>query len=230
MKPHLLLLLCLLLAAAFQAAAQPKLVIPEGMNLDFGTIYTGKSFVKDLTIRNAGTIPLELTSVSASCGCTGTFMHHNVVNPNDSTTLTITFDPSRFAGEVEKSITMNTNDTANPHIRILFKANVVKALAVAPEYVVFRTTLDSTALDTLLLQNLSSTPVRILSATASGPEVALKPASTSLPPGETAEVLLHFTPKGAGTAKGTITITTDHPNMSVINLRYFALVTPKSSQ
>ncbi len=230
MNSRFVALILALVAMAACAAAQPKLAIPEGFNLDFGNVYTGKSFVKHLTIRNIGTLPLELTNVSASCGCTGTLMQHNVIAPKDSTVLTITFDPARFAGPVEKSITMNTNDTSQSHIRVIFKANVVKALAFSPDYLMFKTEIGSTAFDTLLVQNMGATPVHVLSATASKPNVTVAPAATTLSAGETTEILVTFTPKEAGAAKGTITITTDHPNMPVISLRYFALVTAKTSQ
>ncbi len=221
----LLLGILLALSTGQRALAQPRLFIPEGTNLDFGLVPTGKNHLHTLSIHNIGTQPLKISNVSASCGCTGTLMSHNTVAPGDSTILTITFDPSRFAGVVDKSITMNTNDTAHASVRILFKANVVKALLVEPSYVVFRTTPTLSVVDTVVVENAGAETVHILSAKSSSDAVAVATGSTSLKPGESTDIILRFTPSGAGTSKGTVTILTDHPSMPSIDVRFFSLVT-----
>lgn len=224
------LIFVLLLVSSHPAIAQPKLAIQGGTNLDFGEIYTGMKFVKDLSVYNIGTDTLVVRNVSASCGCTAVLLKQNRIPPHDSSSLAITFNSSQYSGMVAKSITFTCNDPEQKDVRIVFKANVIKVFDLAPEYVVFRTTIDSIPMDTVLLKNASPFPVKILSTSSSMPEVKATPSTDALKPGETAYIQLAFTPKTVGTIKGDLTIKTDNEHMQTLDVRYFGLVLQKGNR
>jgi hypothetical protein len=130
---------------------------------------------------------------------------------------------------VDKAVTMNTNDPGQPNVRIVFTANVVRVFSIDPEYVVFKTTPDSAVTDTVVLQNISSAPAHFLSAESSSPLVKIQTDKKSLSPGEALNLLLTFSPKEVGTAKGTITIRTDQENLPALEVRFFSLVTKQTA-
>lgn len=209
--------------------AQPNLVVRDGINIDFGIIYTGRKFVKNLTLLNIGTDTLRITHLSASCGCTGTLLGRDKIPPRDSSILTITFNSSNFTGMVDKAISMNTNDPQQPNLRIVFSANVVRVFSLEPDYVVFKTTQDSAVTDTVVLQNISASPVHFLAAEASSPLVKVQTDKKSLSPGESLNIILTFSSKETGTSKGNITIRTDQENIPTLDLRFFSLVIKPST-
>jgi hypothetical protein len=217
--------LVILLSVPAGVRSQPVLVVQGGTNIDFGLVYTGRKFVKNVTLKNIGTDTLVISQLSASCGCTGTLLGHDRIPPRDSSTLTITFNSSRFLGKVDKAVTMSSNDPGQPNVRIVFVANVVRVFSLEPEYVVFKTIPDSTVTDTVVLQNISASPVHLLSVESSSPLVKIRTDKKSLSPGEALNILLTFSSNALGTAKGNIAIQTDQENLPALDVRFFALIT-----
>ncbi len=210
--------------------AQPKLDVVGGTKLDFGNLYTGNGHKHNIVLRNVGTETLVISNVSATCGCTGTLMSENDIAPGDSGILSISFNPNRLSGPVEKAVSFDANDTTMKHVRIVFKANVLKALDVRPNYVVFKTNHDSASSESVVLKNVSEKTVHILSVTPSTSVVHATFSKSTLDPGDESEIDLTFTPETIGAAKGTLVIQTDEPHVPAIDVRYFALVTAKSSR
>jgi len=215
---------------SFSAQAQPKLNVVGGTSLNFGDLYTGISHNHKVVFRNDGTDTLIVTNVSATCGCTGTLMSRDHIAPGDSGVLSINFNPSKFGGAVEKAVSFDVNDTTKGHVRIVFKANVVKALDVHPDYVIFKTNPDSNGTESVTIKNLSQSTIRILSVTPSSDAVRVTLPTKTLEPGQETSIDLTFTPKTIGAVKGTLVIKTDEAHVPVIDVRYFALVTAKSSR
>lgn len=210
--------------------SQPKFNMIGGTDFNFGEVYTGKTVQHNLFIRNEGTDTLVVTDVSASCGCTGTLMSNSRIAPRDTGVLSISFDSRRFSGDIQKTVSMNTNDSAHSHVRVNFTAKVIKAFSVDPEYVMFRTIIDSTVTDEVALKNIGSESVRILSITSSSADIVSAKASQGvIKPGEEATITCTLAPKTSGTLKGTIAITTDHPKIPMIDVRFFGLVSNKTS-
>src|SRR6185503_14722042 len=59
-------------AAAAAATANPDLAVAafEAQNFDFGKIPQGKPVTHEFTFTNNGKVPMVITNVQASCGCT----------------------------------------------------------------------------------------------------------------------------------------------------------------
>ena len=209
--------------------AQPKVDVIGGTNLDFGNLYTGNTHKQNVTLRNIGTDTLIVTNVSASCGCTGTLMTNDHIMPGDSGILSITFNPTRFGGKVEKAVTFDVNDTTKRHVRVVFKANVIKVVEVSPEYLIFKITQDSTGSGSVTIKNIGQNTIHILSATPSSDDVKATFSKNAIHPGDEREIEVSFKPKSTGTVKGTLNILTDDEHVHSINMRYFALVSGQSS-
>ncbi|MDP3973437.1 MAG: DUF1573 domain-containing protein [Candidatus Daviesbacteria bacterium] len=115
---------------------------------DWGEIpYSGPDATKTFIIKNTGTDVLKLTNVKTSCACTNarvtidgevspSFDMHTTsswvgeVPPGKEAQLTVIFDQDFHGptgvGAVERLISIETNDAANPKLEFLLKGTVVK--------------------------------------------------------------------------------------------------------
>jgi hypothetical protein len=199
----------------------------EGTQFDFGEVYAGAVVKRDLTLRNTGNDTLIISDVSSACGCTGTLISSNHIPPGGRGTLSITFNSRGMGGRAQKVVTFNTTDTSHGHVRVTFTADVIKSLALEPEYVVFKTNADSAVTAEVLIVNTGSTPVRILSAKSSSALVEVEMTRNNIGAGDQASMKCTLSPKSEGLINGTITIETDRPREPAINVRFWAQVGPR---
>lgn len=94
------------LAAARPAAAQnwANKAFPNGnpsspVLVPFGTVARGAQLEKKIPMTNIWKVPLEVTDIKVSCGCVEALVENKKLQPNESTTLTIKMDGTRFNGE-----------------------------------------------------------------------------------------------------------------------------------
>jgi hypothetical protein len=121
------LLLTLGSAACTGANAAPGITVAPASH-DFGLV--GPDTVTTVfTVRNAGDGPLQIESVSTSCGCTTAEMSTQTVAPGESASLTVTFDPQAHAGAVGQFVRfvyLRTNDPVTPEIELKISAEVAE--------------------------------------------------------------------------------------------------------
>lgn len=114
----------LLVAVAFGAQAQdkakaapaPAVAQPGNMAAfkwgetthDFGKIPQGKPVTVEFKFTNAGKVPLVLSTVSASCGCTTPEWTKEPVAPGKTGTIKATYNAAGV-GAFNKSVTVNAN-------------------------------------------------------------------------------------------------------------------------
>jgi hypothetical protein len=216
----------LMLLSGVVALGQPKLVIEGGKKFDLGDLYTSKPASHVVTLRNAGTDTLVITDVSATCGCTGTMMSNDHIPPGGTGALSISFDPRKFSGKVEKALSFRTNDPDAARNHLSFTANILKVLTVEPDYLVFpRIFADSSSTQEIVIDNDTDGPVHIRSITVTPENLSVEASDMEIESGN--DIKLTCTFKGAkpGTYKGTIEIRTDHPMVPILDVRFFALVT-----
>ena len=213
-----------LLLAWSGAAAQPKMNIVGGTRLDFGDVFIGSTVKRSLTIRNQGTDTLRLSELSTSCGCTAALTSTDRIAPGDSGSLMISFDSKKFSGTVEKAVTMNTNDTTQRKVRIIFKAHIVRTMELTPEYFFYNADPDSPAVKTIAIKNTSSQNIHILSVKSPFDYFSLALSTDIIRPGETANLVGTVKSGKSGTHNGDVEILTDHPKLPQVNVRTFIYV------
>lgn len=75
---------------------------------DFGQIAQGKPVTAEFKFTNTGKVPLVLSSVNASCGCTTPDWTKDPIPPGKSGFIKATFNAAA-AGSFNKSVTVNAN-------------------------------------------------------------------------------------------------------------------------
>jgi len=124
------------------ASERPQLKL-EKTNVDLGAMKGTDKRIEDITLENIGKKPLQITSVSTSCGCTSArvaidgeespifSMHGNPawmgeIAPGEKATLKAIYEPSKHPvqGRSEKTIFFKTNDPETPEVQVNLTAMV----------------------------------------------------------------------------------------------------------
>jgi hypothetical protein len=103
-------------ANPFSADSTAKAKITfEQTNHDFGVIAVGADGSTIFKFKNEGTVPLTLSNVQASCGCTTPSWTREPVAPGASGEIKVTYDTKRV-GTFSKSVTVTSNAENSPVI------------------------------------------------------------------------------------------------------------------
>jgi len=103
---------------------------------DFGVVNKGQRVTHEFQIRNDGDAVLRITDVKPSCGCTVADFD-KTVDAGAIGKVKATVDTRNFKGGIAKSVRVYTNDSANPQIDLVIKANVKSQIEVDPGYARF---------------------------------------------------------------------------------------------
>ncbi|MEO8196687.1 MAG: DUF1573 domain-containing protein [Thermoanaerobaculia bacterium] len=134
-------------AASAPAAPAPKLVPVEAIQ-DVGKVAKGEKVKVDFAIRNDGPVELVLTDVHPTCGCTVASFDAKIA-PGAVGKIHAEIDTVDFAGPIAKTITVLSNDPAQPRVTLTIKARVEPQVNASPGYARF-----------VFVQNQASTTVK----------------------------------------------------------------------
>ena len=90
---------------------------------DYGTIHQNDNGECEFTFTNTGKVPLVLTNVYSSCGCTVPSWPKEPTMPGKSNVIKVKYNTSRL-GSINKTITVESN-AANGTVRLSIKGNVL---------------------------------------------------------------------------------------------------------
>ena len=100
---------------------------------DFETVAKGEVLQHVFQIRNGGSTELELTDVRPACGCTVADYDRSIA-PGEIGDIRIQVKTDNFAGPISKAIAVFTNDTDNPKLQLVVKADVKPYITVLPGF------------------------------------------------------------------------------------------------
>ena len=116
--------LCMALCAAAMMGQQPVITF-ETTEHDFGKINEADGRVSFIfSFKNEGMTPLVLSNVRASCGCTTPTWTKEPVEPGQTGSITVTYNPNGRPGRFQKTITITSNAT-EPSKKIYIKGEVI---------------------------------------------------------------------------------------------------------
>ena len=101
--------LCMALVAVAMMAQQPVITFDKTEH-DFGKINEDGGRVSTVfTFKNEGMAPLILSNVRASCGCTTPTWTKEPIEPGQTGTITVTYNPNGRPGRFQKTVTITSN-------------------------------------------------------------------------------------------------------------------------
>ena len=96
----------------------------EKSEIDFGEIIQGEKVAHTFSFTNTGNLPLVISDVSATCGCTVPTWPKEPILPGEKGEISVVFDSNGKNGSQMKQVTVLTN--AVPSTKVLkLKAEVI---------------------------------------------------------------------------------------------------------
>ena len=116
--------LCMALVAAAMFAQSPVITFAKAEH-DFGKIHEEDGRVSTVfEFKNEGMAPLVLSNVRASCGCTTPTWTKEPVEPGQTGSITVTYNPNGRPGRFQKTITITSN-ASEPTKKVYIKGEVI---------------------------------------------------------------------------------------------------------
>lgn len=91
---------------------------------DFGKIKVGVPVTYEFTFTNGGDIPLVISTVQASCGCTVTSYSKDPIEPKGKGFVKATYNAASV-GQFTKTVTVNAN-TDESVVQLMIKGEVIE--------------------------------------------------------------------------------------------------------
>ena len=109
----------------------------ENPDFNFGQIYKGQKVEHIYKFENRGKDVLKIKKVKTSCGCTAAILTNDAIPPGETGEIKATFSSGSVSGNINKSITVASNDPDTPKYRLTISGEVIKDLIINPEHIDF---------------------------------------------------------------------------------------------
>lgn len=190
-----------------------SIMVADATQVNFGTVFTGDSATRTLTLTNRGDLGLSVYGVSVvgeglreSDTCMG-----ETLASGAACAVTLTYAPTR-AGPLSSDLRVESNATSSPLIAQIAGVAVAPVVAMSAAPLDFgRQPLGSYSWQTFVVSNTGTEPLTIAQIILSddAPDYAITSDACSLQtvaPGASCAVMLRFTPTRAGDANAALRV------------------------
>ena len=169
---------CILMISASSVFAQ-NMNVPsisfDAQTKDFGKILEGEKLKHVFKFVNKGTRTLEVLSVLASCGCTSTLLSKKSVKAGQEGQIEVEVDTSGRAGDLNKTVTVTTNDPLHQKVVLTITAQVEPEFALSQPSVYFgKVPKGQEVIKEITVTVQSPKPVNILSVESNDDDVTVR--------------------------------------------------------
>ena len=95
--------------SATQSSDKKPVISFEKKEHDFGTLLQGEVVTYSFHVTNTGDVPLLISSVNSSCGCTVGDYPHDPIAPGKGGAIKVTYDSKGHHGFQSRSLTVMSN-------------------------------------------------------------------------------------------------------------------------
>jgi len=127
MKNFLMLLFVGVLGFAVQAQEKTAKIEFKQQVIDYGEIAKGSDGVRVFEFTNTGDVPLVISNVRSSCGCTIPKKPKDPIAPGATGEIEVKYDTNRV-GPIRKTITVESN-ASTPTVAVKIKGKVLASAA-----------------------------------------------------------------------------------------------------
>ena len=196
-----ILISLIIMIAAMVMYAGPEITF-EKKKIDFGEINSGKVIDLEYMFENTGDETLIIKNINTSCGCTYTRLEKKEYEPGEKGMIPVKFFSKGYRGKVIKTVTVVSNDKANPYLRLslsgLIKLKDFSVAEVDKDVLNFgEIKINETVNKEVVIKNTGSIDLRILEVTHS-PEVSTVFNKKIIKSGETGLLTVTFNPLQVG--------------------------------
>ena len=221
------LLAGIVLLAAAPALAAPSISVEKPVH-DFGTVTQGEKVDHLFRVRNGGDEPLTISAIRSSCGCTAATLSSKTIAPGTSGEVKVTFDSATFAGQVAKTVHLDTNDPRRPSTQLTLQGKVAEIIVPVPRTLNLGTLKAGSRREVVLtLENRGTRPFTVISVQAPVAGIAGSIREGRVNPGKSGEIAVSVTaPREGRFLSGYLTVRTDLPQKREFTVPVFATITP----
>lgn len=110
---------------------QPKISFSEKEH-HFGNVTQGVKATHLFAFKNEGTVPLKISRVQTSCGCTAAVAGKNELAPQESSDIEVTFNSAGRSGQFKKSVQVYSNDPQSPKYELMIDGTIETLFTLEP--------------------------------------------------------------------------------------------------
>jgi hypothetical protein len=204
------------LSATGVSGGQPQLSVTPA-SIDFGAVSNGLKGTANLLLNNAGSsdLTVSMMTVTGSAFAITGIMTPKTIIAGQSAPLTVTFSPAT-SGTASGSLSIISNDPTNPTLAVPFAGQGTTAatgqLTASSTSLSFGSVgIGSISTEQIAITNTGNAPVQISKITPSGAGFTVTglTAPATLDPSRSATLGVNFAPTQAGSATGSIVITSN---------------------
>jgi hypothetical protein len=111
-------------AAEAKAPVKGPRIAVEPAEHDFGKALQNKTLTKEFSVKNYGTEDLVISNVATTCGCTVAQLSTKTLKPGASTPLVVNLETRANSGALERTITIESNDSVKKLLDVKVKVDV----------------------------------------------------------------------------------------------------------
>jgi hypothetical protein len=215
----------LFFAGASAATAQhaPKIACDKP-DYDFGTVDSTDRVTHIYEIRNAGDVPLRISEVRGSCGCTTAVVSRTTVPAGETAAVTAVFNVGGRSGHQDKHVAVYSDDPVMGLLTLNLHGDVKRDVLISPEFLTAgRIRPDQPVEMKIIVEDNSAAPLHITSASASSSN--LETSVVELTPGKRFVVKVKtIPPLENGSMESVIHIFTASTNNPVYDVTFKATV------
>ena len=216
-----------LLLMAMPALAAPEISVEKPV-YDFGTVTQGQKVDHVFTLKNRGDEPLAIKEIRSSCGCTAASLSARTIPPGKTGEVKVTFDSTNFAGQVTKTVYLDSNDPRNPSAMLSMQGNISEIIAANPRTLNLGSLKAGSMKEVVVaVENKGSKPFVVTAVTSSMAAIAGVIRDGKVNPRTTATIAVSvIVPREGRFLSGYLTIHTDSPLKRELVVPVYATITP----
>jgi len=186
------------------SGVQPVTFSASGISFGNQVINT-TSAPKTVTLTNNQSVPLNISSITATPAVFAASSCATPVPPSGSCVINVTFTPSA-TGSFTGTLTVLDDASTSPQT-ITSSGTGIVSVSLTPAVLQFASQVVGTTSKaaTVTLTNSQSTPLSVTSVTTTGPFAAIA-CPASIPPSGSCTISVTFSPLAAGQVSGTLTV------------------------
>ena len=201
-------------------------VLPTSVN--FGAVVVGESKTLNLVVSNDGASPLRVVNIVSSSASVRVSGSGLTIEPGANKTLLITLDPSTV-GVLRATLDIPSNDPDTPLLQVSLSGTVERtpdqpSLVLDVGLAEFgQVAVGETAAFVVPIRNEGSAPLDVSNVVSDDRQVVGSPSSLKIPPQESGDLTLLFRPLPEEAREGKVTLFTNEPDQSRIEIVWSAL-------
>jgi len=225
-----LLVLIIICILPFLLTAKVKIEFEKSI-MDFGEVNSGKVVEVVFKFVNKGDEELVIKNINSTCGCTVPSLKKRTYKPGEKGEIPVKFYSTGYYGKVVKIITVITNDSSNPYVRLRLMGEVKIKDFSDPILEVDKLDFGNVILGKIYKKEINlynkGNLILDIKEVAHGADIIIEFDKKFVKPNEFTKIFITYKPQNTGTNLSFIKIRTNSLKKSYLVIRFSSVVEEK---